>query len=151
VRRRQVGLHIGPGQDQRTAVPRLANQLVIPLVQHAGRIHVAAVHAECIGVDDQLRPAFQPHLAERQQRQAAQRGQQHAIAGLQLQLADRGNGLLVQEARGQHAQACAAFVVQSVQPGRAAAGVIPQCIVDRPRRRPQPLQQRLDQRNIPGR
>ena len=120
-------------------------------MQYAGRIHVAAMYAECIGVDDQLRPAFQTHLAELQQRQAAQCRQQHAIAGMQLQLADRGNGLLVQEARGQEAQACAAIIVQTVQPGRTAAGLIPKCIVDRPRRRPQPLQQRLDQRNIPGR
>ncbi|MNI45444.1 hypothetical protein D3C73_998680 [compost metagenome] len=66
----QVGLHIGPRQNQRTAVPRFADQLVIPLVQYAGGIHVAAMHAERIGVDDQLRPALQPDLAELQQRQA---------------------------------------------------------------------------------
>jgi len=108
-----VGLHIGPRKNQRAAVPRLADQLVIPLVQYPGGIHVAAMHAERIGVDDQLRPTLQPHFAELQQWQAAQCGQQHAIGRLQLQLTDRGDGLLMQEARGQRAQACTPFVVQA--------------------------------------
>src|SRR3546814_6669004 len=63
--------------------------VVLPLVQHAGGVDVAAVHAEGVGVDDQLRPAVQSLLAELEQRQAAHRGQQGARGGIEFEIAHR--------------------------------------------------------------
>ncbi len=90
-----VGLDVGPGENQRTAVPGFADQCVVPFVQHAGGIHMAALHAERFGINDQLRPATQADFAQFQQRQAAQRGQQHAVGLIELQFGGRADRLLV--------------------------------------------------------
>ena len=39
----EIGLDVGPGQDQRPAVPGFADQFVLPFVQHAGGVDMAAV------------------------------------------------------------------------------------------------------------
>ena len=78
-------------------VPGFADQFVVPFVQHAGGVDMAAAHAERVRIDQQLRPATQAALAEFQQRQAAQRGQQHALRRVELQPGQRGDGLFVQE------------------------------------------------------
>ena len=100
-----VGAHVGPGQHDRTAFPRFADEFVIPFVQHALRIHVVALHAERLRVHQQLRPAVQALASEFEQRQAAQHRQAQALDLVEAQALQRGDRLVAEEFGGQQAQA----------------------------------------------
>ena len=118
-----IGLHVGPGQDQRPGVPGLADEVLILDVQHTGSVDVIALHAERIRIDDQLRPAVQALRAELEQRQAAQRGQRTALIRIERQAVDRRDGLAMQELRAQRGEAGVAYGVERRSPwyGRADA------------------------------
>ena len=75
----QVAPHVGPRQHQRPGVPALPDEFVVPLVQDPGRVHVASVDPERLGIDQQLRPAGESRRAELEQRQAAQGRQAGAV------------------------------------------------------------------------
>ena len=89
-------------------------------------------------------------LVSYRQWQAAQRSEQQALGGVEFQPGDRGDGLAVQEVRGQLAQAQGARVIQRQQPRAGLANLLPERIVNGRRRAPPAVQQPLDQRNIPG-
>src|SRR5690606_2633136 len=68
-----------------------------------------------------------------------------------LQLAERGDGLFVEEARSQSAQPLAALGVERGRPRQGCAGGLPGFVGNRGNARPQPARKPLDQRNMPGR
>src|SRR5690606_40861063 len=121
----EVGLDIGPGEDERAGLPGFADQFVVPFVEDAGGVDVGAVHPEGIGIDDQFAPAGQAFRAEFQQREAAQCGQLGALDVVQGQVADRGDDLVGQEPRGEPLQVCVAFAIKSRDPGDAGAYGVP--------------------------
>ncbi|NJC50616.1 UNVERIFIED_ORG: hypothetical protein GGR78_003942 [Xanthomonas campestris] len=90
-------------------------------MHHSGRIHMRALHAECVRVNDQLRPATPAGRADVQQGQAAGGSQQDVIVRLQLQPVERGDGFLPQELRGQCTQTVLAGRIERSDPGAASA------------------------------
>ena len=125
-RRRDVGAHVGPGQDDRAVLPRLADQVVVPFVQHAMRVLVAALHAERVRVDQQFAPAVQALAPELEQRQAAQHREAQALHLVQAQPVQRGDRLAGEEGGDQRLQALVARGVQRAQPGQAGGGLAPE-------------------------
>ena len=69
---------------------------------------------------------MQALFAELEQRQAAGRGKQGVLCDVQLQVADRGDRLALQELRGESLQAGITIRIQPAQPRQAGAGVAPQ-------------------------
>ena len=137
----EIGLHVGPGQDHRPRFPGFADQFVVPLVHHACGIGVAAVDAEGFRIHQQLRPAAQTFGPEFEQRQTAQRSEQRALRRLQGKAGEWSDGFLMQEARGQSAQAGGAVVIERSDPRRVATHRIPNRRIEIGRRGPQALQE----------
>ena len=92
-----------------------ADQFVLPFVQHAGGVDVAALGGTR-PVHQQLRPAVQAFGAEFQQWQAAQRGQQQAVAVVELQPGRQGVIALRRRNSGESAQARLAFGRERLDP-----------------------------------
>ena len=86
-------------------------------MQHPGSIDMVALHAECVGIHDQLRPAVQTFRAEFEQRQTAQRGKRTALVWIQHQTVHRRDGFAVKEFRSQRAKTVVAVMSEPFDPG----------------------------------